>query len=72
MDLANCHTNITVNVNNNNNQTTVKKVPKKQKFDLSQLEECDPVSVPAFTRSKTMQHQLCSQCCRRTSSVYGC
>jgi len=46
MDLVNCHSNITVNVNNNNNQTTVKKLPKKRKFDLSQLEECDPVSDP--------------------------
>jgi len=46
MDLVNCRPNITVNVNNNNNQTTVKKLPKKRKFDLSQLEECDPVSDP--------------------------
>uniref|UniRef100_A0A2S2R6V4 Putative transcription factor capicua n=1 Tax=Sipha flava TaxID=143950 RepID=A0A2S2R6V4_9HEMI len=45
MDLVNCHSNITVNVNNNN-QTAVKKLPKKRKFDLSQLEECDPVSDP--------------------------
>lgn len=46
MDLVNCRSNITVNVNNNNTQTTVKKLPKKRKFDLSQLEECDPVSDP--------------------------
>lgn len=46
MDLVNCHSNITVNVNNNNDQTAVKKLPKKRKFDLSQLEECDPVSDP--------------------------
>lgn len=44
MDLVNLRSNITVNVNNNNDQTTVKKLPKKRKFDLSQLEECDPVS----------------------------
>lgn len=47
MDLVNCRSNITVNVNNNNNnQTAVKKLPKKRKFDLSQLEESDPVSDP--------------------------
>lgn len=46
MDLVNCRSNITVSVNNNNDQTTVKKLPKKRKFDLSQLEECDPVSDP--------------------------
>ncbi|XP_050532472.1 putative transcription factor capicua isoform X5 [Daktulosphaira vitifoliae] len=44
MDLVNCRPNITVNVNNNNDQSTVKKLPKKRKFDLSQLEENDPVS----------------------------
>lgn len=44
MDLVNCRPNITVNVNNNNDQTTVKKLPKKRKFDLSQFEENDPVS----------------------------
>ncbi|VVC31795.1 Hypothetical protein CINCED_3A006117 [Cinara cedri] len=46
MDLVNCRSNITVNVNNNNDQTSVKKLPKKRKFDLSQLEESDPVSDP--------------------------
>lgn len=44
MDIVNRHSNITVNVNNNNDQTTVKKLPKKRKYDLSQLEECDPTS----------------------------
>uniref|UniRef100_A0A2S2P1Z1 Putative transcription factor capicua n=2 Tax=Schizaphis graminum TaxID=13262 RepID=A0A2S2P1Z1_SCHGA len=52
MDLVNCHSNISVNVNNNNNQTTVKKLPKKRKFDLSQLEECDPVSDPLLPVQK--------------------
>ncbi|XP_050430424.1 putative transcription factor capicua isoform X2 [Adelges cooleyi] len=44
MDLINCRSNITVNVNNNNDQSAVKKLPKKRKYDLSQLEDCDPAS----------------------------
>lgn len=46
MDIVNCRPNITVNINNNNDQTAVKKLPKKRKYDFSQLEECDPVSDP--------------------------
>lgn len=46
MDIVDCRPSITVNVNNNNDQTAVKQLPKKRKFDITTLENCDPVSDP--------------------------
>lgn len=59
MDIVSCRPNITVNVNNNNDQTPVKKLPKKRKYDFSQLEECDPVSDPL---PPTAQRQCNTSC----------